>query len=324
MINSKNLNDDIPNDENHKNETHNRFNDDEDTDDDYNSIASDDSLLDYIDFQSHRNSSGLEESISFTFPLPQSTLPSSQPIVTTPPPRRLTLSTLLEEDDLAPLFDGAGWAGTRVWSAAIWAARYIVDHYGRGSQNRMSLCELGCGLGVPGMVWHQFGGDVVLTDQESIMSQLDANVRSNFPDTFVSRTHFESDKDDHDDHDDDDNCRWKSKPIIQTYPLTWSRSSLHTLLNSTSYPQGFDIILNCDCVYEPLYGKSWEALVEVIDEALRINPRCVVVTSVERRASDGIGDFLERMREAENVGAVDRVEVDEGRDLELYVTKGVC
>jgi len=346
-------------------ETHEVLNKNE-IDEDENSIDTDDSLQDFIDFFSHRNSTGLEESISFTYPLPSS-LPSTTP---PPPPsvisttrnneddddtttirkpslpvpfsRKLTLSTLLEEDDLAPLFDGAGWAGTRVWSAAIWGIQYIMDHYyyrqvqREGSTRKLSLCELGCGLGVPGMIWHQFGGDVVLTEQESIMSQLTKNIRSNFPTTYLSPDYLDGGS------NEGDNATSKMSDtstststtintqlhtphsIIQTHPLTWSRQSLHTLLTNSGYQKsGFDIVLNCDCVYEPLYGRSWEALIEVIDECLRVNPRCLVITSVERRAADGIGEFLERMEEGENVGCVEKVKVEEGKSLEMYVTRGV-
>jgi len=48
-----------------------------------------------------------------------------------------------------------------------------------------------------------------------------------------------------------------------------------------------------------------------------------VITSVERRAADGIGEFLERMEEGENVGCVEKVKVEEGKSLEMYVTRGV-
>jgi len=359
----------------------NKYEIDDDDDGEY-SIDTDDSLQDFIDFCSHRNSTGLEESISFTYPQPSfsssspsSPSSSSPPSTKTTPPttvsttnnddintkirqpsRKLTLSTLLEEDDLAPLFDGAGWAGTRVWSAAIWGIQYIMDHYyDNDDDNRkmMNLCELGCGLGVPGLIWHQFGGDVVLCDQESIMSQLTTNVRSNFPDTcrISSPDHRNEDDEDEDGGGggttDGNNAPPKkndttsttintqllpptpppnnsASSTIQAHPLTWSRPSLHTLLTNTGYAKtGFDIVLNCDCVYEPLYGRSWEALVEVIDECLKVNPRCLVITSVERRDGDGIDEFVERMEEGESVGCVEKVKAHDGKSLELYVTRGV-
>ena len=85
---------------------------------------------------------------------------------------------------------------------------------------------------------------------------------------------------------------------------------------------GFDFVLNCDCVYEPLYGKSWELLAEVVDEMLKINPKCIVVSSVERRRADGIDSFVQRMKSCEHVGSVDRVLRDDKLQLEIYVTTG--
>lgn len=271
--------------------------DNEDYDDDYStsSIDSNDTLQNMIQFKSHRNNNGLEEAISICYPLPSSAVQ----------PGTLRLSTLLEEDDLVPLFDGAGWAGTRVWAAAIWGLKYLIDNY---SGKSMTLCEVGCGLGVPGMVWHQLGQDVVLTDQESIMTQLVENAKSNFVNSFLN-------------YPDEKETGNLGKLFVQ--PLTWSRLGFHKLLQSTGFHTGFDIVLNCDCVYEPLYGKSWELLVEVIDECLRVNPKCIVVTSVERRTGDGIELFIQRMMDSAHVGTVEKIMDDNSRNLELYVTKGI-
>lgn len=274
---------------------HPHFGNEDDDDSSTSSVDSNDTLQNMIQFKSHRNNTGLEEAISIRYPLPRSAVQ----------PGTLRLSTLLQENDLVPLFDGAGWAGTRVWAAAIWGLKYLIDNY---SERNMTLCELGCGLGVPGMVWHQLGRDVVLTDQESIMTQLVENAKSNFLNSFMNRP---SEKE----------TGNLGKLFVQ--PLTWSRKGFHTLLDSTGFYDGFDIVLNCDCVYEPLYGKSWELLVEVIDECLRVNPKCIVVTSAERRNADGIELFVQRMRESAYVGSVEKVMTDSSRNLELYVTRGI-
>ena len=323
------------------NDGRNDNNNDDDDHDSLFSIDSNDTLHNFIEFQSHRNNVGLEEAISFAFPFEE-----SSSTLHSPPPsqqdtsgiqvvekddtstwegeNRIRISTLLEEDDLVPIFDGAGWAGTRVWSAAIWGIKYLVEEYGKKSSNNssniMSLCELGCGLGVPGMIWHQMGGDVVLSDQESIMSQLKQNVESNFKRTYVCH---------------EEQCSTgkeiqiktgmpsSSSPSIQVKSLDWSREGYQHLLGATSFQEGFDIVLNCDCVYEPLYGKSWEMLVEVIDECLKNNPNCIVVTSVERRTADGIDDFVDAMKSCEFVGSVEKILEDQSRKLELYITKGI-
>mmetsp|Transcript_4394 Transcript_4394/g.8460 ORF Transcript_4394/g.8460 Transcript_4394/m.8460 type:complete len:290 (+) Transcript_4394:139-1008(+) len=260
------------------------------------SVDSNDTLQNMIQFASHRNNTGLEEAISVCYPLPSSAVQ----------PGTLRLSTLLKEDDLVPLFDGAGWAGTRVWAAAIWGLKYLIDNY--SEEQNMTLCELGCGLGVPGMVWHQLGRDVVLTDQESIMTQLVDNAKSNFMNGFMN-------------YPEEKETGKQGKLFVK--PLTWSRQGFHMLLECTGFHTGFDIVLNCDCVYEPLYGKSWELLVEVIDECLHVNPKCIVVTSVERRNGDGIELFKQRMMESANVGSLEKVMHDSSRNLELYVTRGI-
>ena len=65
---------------------------------------------------------------------------------------------------------------------------------------------------------------------------------------------------------------------------------------------------------------SWHLLNETIDELLKVNPKCVVISSMERRTADGIDLFLEEMRNMEHVGDVEKVWYEEGRKIEIYVT----
>ena len=66
--------------------------------------------------------------------------------------RVLKVSLLLTEDELAPLFDGAAWAGTMLWDAAIQGVDYIVAKHAEILRvPGCRLIELGCGTGVPGM-----------------------------------------------------------------------------------------------------------------------------------------------------------------------------
>ena len=282
---------------------------DEDEDDySLGSVDSNDTTMRTIQFQSLRDDNKLEQGISLVWP-------------TDPDSRTLTLSTLLEPDDLAPLFAGAQWAGTRVWHAAIHGMFYMEKEYDADLSTGASLLELGCGLGVPGMIWHMLGGNAVLSDQESIMSQLHGNLESNFAETTITKIDTgavergvqggsvatDAEKPSH---------------TISAHPLSWSRDGVHRLLEDSGYSTGFDYVLNCDCVYEPLYGKSWELLVEVIDELLKINPKCFVISSVERRRADGIDSFVERMKSCEHVGNVEQVLRDDKLQLEIYVTTG--
>lgn len=297
------------------------MNDDDESD--WSDTESIDSCEAYINFESIRTNNKVEKAISFSWPGIyeddngadiNNNNDDSEEQKDEKKLRKLVISTLLEEEDLAPLFDGSRWAGTRLWGAAVRAIQYISgnqhladnasisDHGITISPKDDSLLELGCGLGVPGMIYHLLGGDVVLTDQADILSQLEKNVVDNFP------------------SDDDD----KQQNKIQAMPLSWSRADISALLKQLGRSDtGFDVVLNCDCVYEPLYGLSWHLLNETIDELLKVNPKCVVISSMERRAADGIDNFLEEMRNMDHVGSVEKVWVDEGRKIEIYLTRGI-
>ena len=88
---------------------------------------------------------------------------------------------------------------------------------------------------------------------------------------------------------------------VQAVELAWGREAAADCA-ATHGP--FDIIICCDCVYEPLYGRSWVALAETLAQLLSRRgdgqaltepcahpPRAFV--SVERRDQDGIPSFLD-------------------------------
>ncbi|KAL7525912.1 hypothetical protein ACHAWF_001561 [Thalassiosira exigua] len=179
------------------------------------------------------------------------------------------------------------------------------------------MLELGCGLGIPGMIFHLLGGNVVLTDQIDILSQLEKNVSSNFPLTFIDNANESSSPDEH--------ANRPEEHRIQALPLSWSRNGISCLLKQLGRTRiGFDIVINCDCVYEPLYGNSWHMLNEAIDELLKANPRCLIISSMERRQADGIDEFLKEMKDLEHVGGVEKVWHEVGKKIEIYITKGIC
>lgn len=249
----------------------------------------------------------------------------------------LHLSTKLPETSIVPLFDGTGWAGTRVWKAALSAVQYMEQHC-LSMERPLSLLELGCGLGVPGMLWHKLqlqihnhNGietnqhlqrftreyQVLLTDQPSLVSQLEANLQSNFP----------------------------NDSRIKARPLPWNQQGLLDLLmedqsdavepHNSSISKvvapssffSFDICLNCDCIYEPLYGKdAWMALADVLAAMAKISPRTILITSVERRVEDGLESFLQRLEESPFVSkseCVMRNDQDKHHVIEIYITTPV-
>ena len=319
------------------------LNNDDDSEDDWSDTHSIDSCEAYIHFESIRDpSTQLEEAIRFSWPgvyqhhQNNEKKEEEEDGVALLLLRKITISTLLEEDDLAPLFGGCQWAGTRLWGAAVRAIQFLAGHLeidesiaaannfelssiiSRDNNKNTTLLELGCGLGVPGMVYHMLGSNVVLTDQEDILTQLVKNVQDNFPSTCISNESSSSSSSSSFD------ATTLQHHYIRAMPLSWSREGVHSLLEQLQLSKaGFDIVLNCDCVFEPLYGKSWHLLNESIDELLKVNPKCVVVSSMERRGPvDGIDLFIDEMKEMEYVGSVERVYYDEKRKIEIYVTRG--
>ena len=77
-----------------------------------------------------------------------------------------------------------------------------------------------------------------------------------------------------------------------------TRAGAETLKNDFCGGGCFDVIVCCDCVYVPLYGDSWKALLEAIDALA--GPATDVLISLERRhvkdGDDGVDPFLEGMR----------------------------
>jgi hypothetical protein len=114
------------------------------------------------------------------------------------------------------------------------------------------------------------------------------------------------------------------KQKIQAQPLDWSVKGLQELLKMTQLSQ-FDIVLNCDCIYEPLYGESWKLLLQVQEELLRINPDTVMLTSVERRKFDNVEHYLQGLHDSSIVSKVEKVRIDFGypHEVELYRIYGV-
>ncbi|KAF0688495.1 Aste57867_19896 [Aphanomyces stellatus] len=211
--------------------------------------------------------------------------------------KELDLTLLLDEDELAPLFAGAAWAGTLVWDAAIVLSNFLLNDVDLTAKR---VIELGAGIGVPGMVASLLGAkDVVITEQPELVPLLRTNIRRNFQTIDAGRS-------------------------VAAAALSWDRAAATAFCDTFGT---FDIVLSCDCIYQPLYGESWRALALTMDVLCHRNPACVVLVSVERRHEDGIDDFLAFLTTDTNLRAAlhrtipkkePRMLGDEGIGLELY------
>ncbi|OQR85008.1 hypothetical protein ACHHYP_12443 [Achlya hypogyna] len=208
--------------------------------------------------------------------------------------KSLDISLLLDEEELAPLFCGAAWAGTLVWEAAELLSNYMLNELDVSS---LRVLELGAGLGVPGMVAGLLGAQhVVLTEQPELVPLLRTNIRRNFA----------------------------GANSVAAAELSWGREATRAFVATHGT---FDVLLSCDCVYEPLYGESWRALAHTMDELCAANPACRALVSVERRHGDGIDRFLAFLPTATRLTAsllravpkATRGLCDEGDAIEIYV-----
>ncbi|TMW64548.1 hypothetical protein Poli38472_011428 [Pythium oligandrum] len=192
--------------------------------------------------------------------------------------RELELSLLLKEDELAPLFSGAAWAGTLLWDAAAHLTkRFLVKYRDKlaRADNTMGVIELGAGIGVPGMAARIAGArHVVITEQDDLLELMHRNLADNasvlrIGDVFPEAKHG----------------------AIHARPLSWGTKETTAYLDKHA-DEPVDVILSCDCIYEPLYGKSWKELAETMELLCVKYPHALVMMCVERRNEDGIDKFL--------------------------------
>ena len=197
------------------------------------------------------------------------------------------------------------WAGTRIWRAAVVALQYLLcESCPYKTTSETNVIELGCGLGVPGILLGLLRPcrRVVLTDKDPLAHQLRYNLEQ-------LRGHMSE----------------LQLEVMHAASLDWSAKGVRELVASMDLPKrGFDLVLNCDCIYEPLYGDSWKLLVECQEEFLRLNPNAYVLTSVERRRADGVERYLERLKASATVDCIEQVDVpfDYPEEVELYRIKG--
>ena len=160
-----------------------------------------------------------------------------------------------------------------------------------GSSN-FSCLELGCGLGVPGMILSRFYPEarVVLTDCNSLVPQLQLNLVKNFADAASNN--------------------------LTASTLDWAEENDLTRLLQECQLNSFDVVLNCDCIYEPLYGDSWKALLKIQIDLLERKPDTLMLTSLERRKFDGADKYLASLRGNATVAKVDLVHQDD--PVEIY------
>ena len=233
----------------------------------------------------------------------------------------LFVETIMEETELAPLFDGEVWAGSMIWHAALHAVEYIYEQsiydfiYNKtrtetesrkgnyreiesleNMHHSIDLIELGCGTGIPGLLCSLLGFNVCLTEQANLIPLLEKNTIKNLP-LLLSNQHVFSGgsaneaKELETSHITIKEFTWdadKAYELVEERIKNDKKNNLDPTKNNRSGT--FDLILCCDCVYEPLYGTSYLEMLKCI--SILGDDQTVILISVERRDKDGIENFI--------------------------------
>eukprot|EP00419_Tripos_fusus_P067468 CAMPEP_0172925324 /NCGR_PEP_ID=MMETSP1075-20121228/213500_1 /TAXON_ID=2916 /ORGANISM="Ceratium fusus, Strain PA161109" /LENGTH=231 /DNA_ID=CAMNT_0013786185 /DNA_START=34 /DNA_END=726 /DNA_ORIENTATION=- len=158
----------------------------------------------------------------------------------------------------------------KAWPAAITLADFLVANLA-SALTGWRVLELGCGLGLPGFVCAVLGADVLLTDVVEACPLLQSRVKQNAP---------------------------QLRGTVQVCPLSWGADAASAAMANYG---NYDLVICSDCVYEPLYGKSWRPLAESVTAFCRAGS--VALVSVQRRdgefedAVDGVDKFLKAAEE---------------------------
>lgn len=141
------------------------------------------------------------------------------------------------------------------------------------------------------MLLHRFYPEsrVVLTDCESLLPQLQHNLAQNFGD---------------------------ASPKLTAAALDWAKEDDLVRLTQECGLESFDVVLNCDCIYEPLYGESWKSLLQVQVALMTRNSDALVFTSLERRKFDGADRYFAALAEHPAIAKVELVHQDD--PVEIY------
>jgi len=157
--------------------------------------------------------------------------------------------------------------GQIVWPAAIALGKYIVDN--KELFAGKNIVELGAGAGVTGLVAAHYAKKVLLTDYMDVVLQL---LKKN--EEYVQMDNVFVDK------------------------ISWGENCIKNIDTENKFGKKFnnddkvDIVMGADVIFWP---ESLDGLLETLDEALEINPDCLVLISFYSRVKHTNTSLFEKM-----------------------------
>lgn len=175
-----------------------------------------------------------------------------------------------DDDVLRPLWSDGTWTGTLVWDSAVHACELILSckewrdrlSADAGRRTPASVLELGCGLGLPGLVCHALGAaPVLLTDRKEVASLVGEGLTAN----NVAPSH------------------------ARALEFAWSDESAAELRRTHLDGRSPDVLIACDCIFAPLFGSAFLLLRMIMALA---DTHTIVLLALERRHDDGAEEFF--------------------------------
>lgn len=171
-----------------------------------------------------------------------------------------------ESDDavLSPLWSDGTWTGSLIWDSAVYASDMLLTDAWANRLRGKSLLELGCGLGLPGLVGHAMGASPVLLTDRRVVVEL-------VQDGLTANGHPQSE--------------------IRAVELAWSDEAAASFKAEHLEGKAPDCIIACDCIFAPIFGSAFLLLQMLLAFAA---PSTIMLVILERRDDDGAEPFFEQ------------------------------
>lgn len=183
--------------------------------------------------------------------------------------------TLTQSPGLLQSNRGGGTTGAAVWATSVRFAQWLSSPDNVLFKHSIlsattTVLELGSGIsGLVGCVVAPHVERVLLTDQQYTLKLLKENVASNITTHTTKGTKQPSKK-----------ARPKTSDNgggnISVEALDWETDAILPFLNANAFPEGVDVVLACDCIYN-------YALIEPFTQA------CTDICRARQRSSDAAG-----------------------------------